>query len=47
MGEIDELEPHAVVVVLLEHHAADFLRHAIPPQAGRCMPDFITEAVGL
>jgi hypothetical protein len=26
--------PHAVVVVLLEHHATDFFRHAIPPRAG-------------
>jgi hypothetical protein len=47
MGEIDELEAHAVVVVLLEHHATDFLRHANPPRAGCCMPGFITEAVGL
>jgi hypothetical protein len=27
MGQIVELEPHAVLEVLLECHAADFLRH--------------------
>jgi hypothetical protein len=47
MGQIDELQPHAVVVVLLEHHATDFLRHAIPPRAGYWMPGSITEVAGL
>jgi hypothetical protein len=37
MGQVDELEPHAVVVVLLEQYATDFLRHAIPPRAGYSM----------
>ena len=33
MGQIVELEPHGVVVVLLERHAANFLRHATPPSS--------------
>src|SRR5215468_3372530 len=31
MGQVVELEPHAVVVVLLERDAADFLGHGTPP----------------
>src|SRR3984957_11267540 len=31
VGQVGELQPHAVVVVLLEHDAADFLRHEFPP----------------
>jgi hypothetical protein len=47
MGQVDEFQPHAVVVVLLEHHATDFLRHAIPPRAGICCLNSTTEAAGL
>src|SRR5690242_6846251 len=31
MGQIVEFEPHAVVGVLLERHAANFLRHDFSP----------------
>ena len=33
MGQVIKLEPHAVVEVLLEHHAADFLGHHMPPSS--------------
>src|SRR5262249_2464404 len=31
VGQVVELEPHAVVQALLERDAADFLGHAVPP----------------
>jgi hypothetical protein len=32
MGQVVELEPHAVVGVLFERHPADLLYHVTPPR---------------
>jgi hypothetical protein len=31
MGQIVELQPHAVVEIFFERHTANFLGHGVPP----------------
>src|SRR5262249_48794049 len=44
VGQIDELQSHAVVGVLLERHAANFFRHVCPPCPSISSADYRPDA---